>query len=249
MNLGEPSFFPTIEAHAQAPIVGGNRLTLLLNGEQIYPAILGRDPESQDDDHVRPVQLRGRADRPRPRRGAGRALPRRSPGARPARQRRDPLDAPGVHGAHDQGRLRGGLVPADRALRPPARQQPEPPAHPRRRRARRLHRRLRRQQQVDGQRSDRGPLAGHRRPDRRAGGRVPPGRVCRELGRGHRDGPGRRGLLPGPDAGQGAGPTPRSSAAAPWAAATPCTRPSSSPCPRPGARSRSPTRTCCSTSR
>ena len=29
-----------MEAHAQAPIVGGNRLTLLLNGEQIYPAIL-----------------------------------------------------------------------------------------------------------------------------------------------------------------------------------------------------------------
>jgi cardiolipin synthase len=40
MNLGEPAFFPTLEAHAQAPIVGGNRLTLLLNGEQIYPAIL-----------------------------------------------------------------------------------------------------------------------------------------------------------------------------------------------------------------
>jgi cardiolipin synthase A/B len=40
LNLGEPAFFPTLEAHAQAPIVGGNRLTLLLNGEQIYPAIL-----------------------------------------------------------------------------------------------------------------------------------------------------------------------------------------------------------------
>jgi cardiolipin synthase len=40
MNLGEPAFFPTLEAHAEAPIVGGNRLTLLLNGEQIYPAIL-----------------------------------------------------------------------------------------------------------------------------------------------------------------------------------------------------------------
>jgi cardiolipin synthase len=40
MNLGEPAFFPTLEAHAQAPIVGGNRLTLLLNGDQIYPAIL-----------------------------------------------------------------------------------------------------------------------------------------------------------------------------------------------------------------
>jgi cardiolipin synthase len=41
MNLGEPAFYPTLEAHAQAPIVGGNRVKLLLNGEQIYPAILG----------------------------------------------------------------------------------------------------------------------------------------------------------------------------------------------------------------
>jgi cardiolipin synthase len=40
MNLGEPAFFPTLEAHAEAPIVGGNRLTVLLNGEQIYPGIL-----------------------------------------------------------------------------------------------------------------------------------------------------------------------------------------------------------------
>ena len=40
MNLGEPAFLSTLEAHAQAPIVGGNRLTLLLNGEQIYPAIM-----------------------------------------------------------------------------------------------------------------------------------------------------------------------------------------------------------------
>jgi len=41
MNLGEPAFFSTLEAHAQAPIVGGNRLKILLNGEQIFPAILG----------------------------------------------------------------------------------------------------------------------------------------------------------------------------------------------------------------
>jgi cardiolipin synthase A/B len=40
MNLEEPAFLPTMEAHAQAPIIGGNRLTLLLNGDQIYPAIL-----------------------------------------------------------------------------------------------------------------------------------------------------------------------------------------------------------------
>jgi cardiolipin synthase len=38
VTLGEPSFFPTLEAYASAPIVGGNRVDLLLNGEQIFPA-------------------------------------------------------------------------------------------------------------------------------------------------------------------------------------------------------------------
>ena len=38
--LGEPAFFPTLEAYASAPIVGGNRVDLLLNGEQIFPAKL-----------------------------------------------------------------------------------------------------------------------------------------------------------------------------------------------------------------
>jgi hypothetical protein len=37
--LGEPSFFPTIAAHTDAPIVGGNRVDLLFNGEQIFPAM------------------------------------------------------------------------------------------------------------------------------------------------------------------------------------------------------------------
>jgi cardiolipin synthase A/B len=40
LRLGEPSFFPTIEAYTSAPIVGGNRVDLLLNGEEIFPAML-----------------------------------------------------------------------------------------------------------------------------------------------------------------------------------------------------------------
>jgi cardiolipin synthase len=40
LALGEPSFFPTLEAYASAPIVGGNRADVLLNGEQIFPAML-----------------------------------------------------------------------------------------------------------------------------------------------------------------------------------------------------------------
>lgn len=40
MSLGEPSFFPTIEAVTGAPIVGGNAVEVLLNGEEIFPAML-----------------------------------------------------------------------------------------------------------------------------------------------------------------------------------------------------------------
>ena len=38
--LGEPSFYPTIAAHTDASIIAGNRVELLLNGEQIFPAML-----------------------------------------------------------------------------------------------------------------------------------------------------------------------------------------------------------------
>lgn len=38
--LGEPSFYPTIAAHTDASIIAGNQVELLLNGEQIFPALL-----------------------------------------------------------------------------------------------------------------------------------------------------------------------------------------------------------------
>jgi cardiolipin synthase len=38
--LGEPSFYPTIAAHTDASIIGGNRVELLFNGDQIFPAML-----------------------------------------------------------------------------------------------------------------------------------------------------------------------------------------------------------------
>jgi cardiolipin synthase A/B len=40
MRLGEPSFFPTLEAYTTAPIVSGNAVEILLNGEEIFPAML-----------------------------------------------------------------------------------------------------------------------------------------------------------------------------------------------------------------
>jgi cardiolipin synthase A/B len=40
VTLGEASFYPTLQAYADAPIVGGNRVDLLLNGVEIFPAML-----------------------------------------------------------------------------------------------------------------------------------------------------------------------------------------------------------------
>src|SRR2546422_7773502 len=39
-KLGQEAFYPTIEAHTAAPIVGGNRIEILLNGDETFPAML-----------------------------------------------------------------------------------------------------------------------------------------------------------------------------------------------------------------
>jgi cardiolipin synthase A/B len=40
VTLGEASFFRTIEAHSDAPIVSGNRIQVLLNGDETFPSML-----------------------------------------------------------------------------------------------------------------------------------------------------------------------------------------------------------------
>ena len=40
LQLGEPSFFPTLEAYASAPITPRNEVKVLLNGEEIFPAMI-----------------------------------------------------------------------------------------------------------------------------------------------------------------------------------------------------------------
>jgi cardiolipin synthase A/B len=40
VQLGEPSFFPTLEAYASAPITARNSVRVLLNGEEIFPAMI-----------------------------------------------------------------------------------------------------------------------------------------------------------------------------------------------------------------
>jgi hypothetical protein len=43
--VGEPAFSPTIEAYTDAPIIGSNRVEILFNGDQTFPAML-RDIET-----------------------------------------------------------------------------------------------------------------------------------------------------------------------------------------------------------
>ncbi|HEY7165408.1 MAG TPA: cardiolipin synthase [Candidatus Binatia bacterium] len=40
ITLGEESFFPTIEAYTDAPILSGNKIEILLNGDETFPAML-----------------------------------------------------------------------------------------------------------------------------------------------------------------------------------------------------------------
>ena len=40
ISLGESTFFPTIEAHTDAPITAGNRIDVLLNGDETFPIML-----------------------------------------------------------------------------------------------------------------------------------------------------------------------------------------------------------------
>ena len=39
LAVGDPTFVGTLEAHLGAPMVGGNRVDLLLNGDEIFPAL------------------------------------------------------------------------------------------------------------------------------------------------------------------------------------------------------------------
>lgn len=41
VELGDPSFHPTLEAYAGAPILPGNDVRILLNGDKIFPALVG----------------------------------------------------------------------------------------------------------------------------------------------------------------------------------------------------------------
>jgi len=40
LEVGDPTFAATITGYTEAPVVGGNRVDVLLNGDEIFPAKL-----------------------------------------------------------------------------------------------------------------------------------------------------------------------------------------------------------------
>src|SRR5688572_28593195 len=47
VSVGEPAFVRALEAHADAPLVPGNRAQVLLNGDGIFPAMLAAIREAK----------------------------------------------------------------------------------------------------------------------------------------------------------------------------------------------------------
>jgi len=47
VSVGEPAFVRTLEAHTEAPLVPGNRAQILLNGDEIFPAMLAAIREAR----------------------------------------------------------------------------------------------------------------------------------------------------------------------------------------------------------
>src|SRR3989442_803021 len=39
VEIGEPAFFPSVAANTRAPIVDGNHVEILLNGDDLFPAL------------------------------------------------------------------------------------------------------------------------------------------------------------------------------------------------------------------
>ena len=197
LEIGEPAFAATITGYTEAAIVAGNRIDVLLNGDEIFPAKLERDPGREEDHQLRPVRLRGRSARRRRRRA-------RWPSAAGPASRSTCWSTPSARWRCPPSSTRlmteaGCRVETFRPLRPFTLDRANY----------RNHRRI---LVADGRIGITGgsgtsgkwsgngthgrPMARHRRAGRGPGRHAAPGRVRRELARGDRRRAGRRRLLP-----------------------------------------------------
>ncbi len=91
---GTPDFARMVEALTVAPLRQGNRVTVLRNGAEIFPAMLEAIRSAERTHQLRHLRLLDGQHRPRVRRGPGRAGRGRGRGQRAARRRRGGQDGP-----------------------------------------------------------------------------------------------------------------------------------------------------------
>ena len=193
----DPRFQTTMTHLLGSPVVPGNRVTALLNGDQAFPAMLEAIRSAKHSITLEAYIFWPGTDGDDLRRGARRASPRR--GGDPPDSRRHGLAEAGRRGGrgHAAGGSAGGLVPSGPVVQPGSRQPSHPPEAPDRGRPRGLHRRARHRGSLPGPRAGRRSLARRAVPRRGAGGGPAAGRVPGQLDRDRRRAAARDGLLPG----------------------------------------------------
>jgi hypothetical protein len=114
LAMGDPAFGPTIEAYTATRVSGGNTVDVLLNGDQIFPAILDAIGSAQKtityahyfyEQGAMPQEIATAN-------GLGGSVPGRDTGSRATGRLRRLRHAGRVSGDHDEGGLRGHHVPA-----------------------------------------------------------------------------------------------------------------------------------------
>ncbi len=205
--VGDAHFVRAMGNLLGPPLVPGNSVVELINGDRIFPSMLEAIRSARRSitfetyiywsgrigEEFAEALCRARAGR----REGARA-------ARLGRERRDRRCLPRAHGA---GGRPGRALPAARLVHAGEGQPPDPPQAPRRGRPDRLHGRGRHRRQVARGRAGSRPLARHALSPRGAGGRADAGGLSRQLAEDPRRGPARRGLLPGAcRGGRGRGP-------------------------------------------
>ena len=116
LKIGDPAFAATITGYTEAPIVAGNRINVLLNGDEIFPAKLKLIKDATKTINYAQYVFEEGPARRRRRARAGRALPGRRPGQCAGRRCRRDGDARRAAPDHDRGGVPRRDVPPAPAL-------------------------------------------------------------------------------------------------------------------------------------
>ena len=192
----DPEFIHVMGVMLGPPVLNGNRYRVLVNGDQIFPAMLKAIRAATQDDRLRDLHLLVGSDRQGVRRRPRRASPRRRQGARAARLGRLAEDGGQPRRGAAVGGRRDPQVPPAALVAPRPPQQPHAPQAPRRRRPDRLHRRRRHRRAVDRRCSGPRALARHALRGRGPGRRADAGRLHGQLDQDVGRGAARRRVLP-----------------------------------------------------